>query len=39
MKVIKNRIVTGNCNKNGIMKYIKTSKFIKNNEPGSILGC
>ncbi|KAL6590423.1 hypothetical protein U3516DRAFT_806176 [Neocallimastix sp. 'constans'] len=29
IRVNKNRIVLGNCDKNAIIKYIKTSKFIK----------
>ncbi|KAG4108358.1 hypothetical protein H8356DRAFT_918592 [Neocallimastix lanati (nom. inval.)] len=32
MRVNKNRIVLGNCDNNAVMKYIKTSKFIKRND-------
>jgi len=32
IRVSKNRIVLGNCDKNAIIKYIKTSKFIKRDD-------
>ena len=32
IRVNKNRIVLGNCDKNAIIKYIKTSKFIKRDD-------